>query len=152
MVDINDIYKSNSEYMKAEDIGNDMWTFTIKTADVKEFQDGDRKLVLSFNEWEKSLPLNATNARAVADLYGHNSNAWIGQQIMLFSMPVKFQDRMVNAIRIRAPMRQGQPPQPAPAQASHQRPLAQGYADASGGTMSYTDRSPPPPSEADMRF
>lgn len=143
MVDINDIYKSNSEYLKAEDIGNEMWTFTIKGADVKEFPDGDRKLVLSFQEWDKSLPLNVTNARAIADMYGHNSNGWIGRQIMLFSMPVKFQDRMVNAIRIRAPVQASTPNRPNPAQVSHQRPLDQpSYAQASGAT--YDDRNPPP--------
>ena len=51
MVDINDIYKSNSDNIKAEDIGDNMWTMTIKTADVKEFKDQEkgteRKIVLT---------------------------------------------------------------------------------------------------------
>lgn len=142
MVDINDVYKSNSDYIKAEDIGQQMWTFTINTADVKEFDNGDRKIVLTFKEWDKGLPLNVTNARAIADLYGHNSNDWIGKQIMLFSMPVKFQDRMVDAVRIRAPMQQGQPAQP-------QRSAPQDYAKASGQT--YNEQNPPPAEPHDYR-
>lgn len=107
MVDINEIYKSNSDNIKAEDIGNNMWTMTIKSADVKEFKDDkkgiERKLVLTFHEWEKSLPLNVTNARAIADLYGHNSNDWVGRQIMLFTMTVDFGGKPTLGIRVRAP-------------------------------------------------
>lgn len=164
MTDINEIYKSNSDNIKAEDIGNNMWTMTIKSADVKSFDNGaERKIVLTFHEWDKSLPLNVTNARAIADMYGHNSNAWVGRQIMLFSMPVKFQDRMVNAVRIRAPAQHGGPvqngpvqqynpgPQPQgyqPQQHSPQRPLNQDYGQASGGNpMPSGDRFAPPPSD-----
>lgn len=162
MTDINEIYKSNSDNIKAEDIGSNMWTMTIKTADVKSFDNGaERKIVLTFHEWDKQLPLNVTNARAIADLYGHNSNGWIGRQIMLFSMPVDFQGKMVNAVRVRAPMQPGGPMQggqpsngPAqqqnyqPAQHSPQRPLngpqTGGYAQASGGG---SGQFAPPPTD-----
>lgn len=167
MTDINEIYKSNSDNIKAEDIGNNMWTMTIKSADVKSFDNGaERKIVLTFQEWDKQLPLNVTNARAIADMYGHNSNDWIGRQIMLFSMPVKFQDRMVNAVRIRAPAQQSGPMQggpqqqyaPAPQQNGYQpqqhspqRPLnqpMQNYAQASGGNaMPGEGRFAPTPTE-----
>jgi hypothetical protein len=114
MTDINDIYKSNSDNIKAEDIGNNMWTMTIKTAEVREFKDKDkgieRKIVLTFHEWDKCLPLNVTNARAIAGMYGHNSNAWPGPQIMLFAMMVDFGGKPTLGIRVRAP----QPMQPQP--------------------------------------
>lgn len=124
MVDISTIYKSNSDYLKAEDIGNNMWTYTIRTADVKEFDNGDRKMVVTFVETEKTLPLNVTNARAIGDLYGPDSDNWIGQRVMLFSMPVDFQGKMVNAIRVRAPQPVQNAPQrrPAPAQAQRISP------------------------------
>lgn len=167
MTDINEIYKSNSDNIKAEDIGNNMWTMTIKSADVKSFDNGaERKIVLTFHEWDKQLPLNVTNARAIADMHGHNSNGWIGKQIMLFSMPVKFQDRMVNAVRIRAPAQASGPMQSGPQQQfasgpqqnsyqpqqhSMQRPLDQqhqNYAQASGGNaMPGGDRFAPLPAE-----
>lgn len=150
MVDINEIYKSNSDYVKAEDIGQNMWTFTIKTADVKNFDDGTSKIILTFVEWGKSLPLNATNARAIAGLYGHNSNAWPGNRIMLFSTPVDFQGKQTLGIRVRAPMAPQQQPAPGVTAAtvasqSPQRPLtpAQNYAQASG----YSENNPPPYTE-----
>lgn len=125
MVDINEIYKSNDGYIKAEDIGNNMWTFTIRTADVKKFDDGTSKIILTFNEWDKGLPLNVTNARSVADLYGHNSNAWVGRQVMLFSTMANFQGKPVPAIRIRAPMQQ-QAPMPVPQMGyPNQQPMRQ---------------------------
>lgn len=127
MVDISMIYKSNSDYLKAEDIGQNMWTMTIATADVKEFDNGDRKLVLTFDDFDKSLPLNATNARAIGDIYGKDTAHWIGQQIMLFTMPVDYQGKMVQAIRVRAPQRQTAPPRREPAMA--------------GG---FDERNPPP--------
>lgn len=141
MVDIGMIYKSNSDYLKAEDIGSDMWTMTIATADVKEFDNGDRKLVLSFDDYDKTLPLNVTNARAIGDLYGTNTEGWAGQQIMLFTMPVDFQGKMVQAIRVRAPQRQTAPPR----RQSPQAPLT----PPPGRKGGYDDRNPPPHDYAD---
>lgn len=154
MVDINEIYKSNSDNIKAEDIGNNMWTVTIKSADVKEFKDKDgqieRKIVLTFHEWEKNLPLNVTNARSIADLYGHNSNAWPGKQIMLFTMTVDFGGRPTLGIRVRAPQT-ASGPMPTSLQGSPQRPLGSenNYAKASGGAPVYNEMNPPPPSSAE---
>jgi hypothetical protein len=131
MVDVNDIYKTNSDNIKAEDIGNNMWTLTIKTADVKEFKNkegqSERKIVLTFAEWEKSLPLNKTNAQSIAGMYGHNSNAWPGNRVMLFTMMVDFGGKPTLGIRVRAPMQPGGPTQPGTPhqQAAPQRPLNQ---------------------------
>ena len=134
MADVNDIYKSNSDNIKAEDIGNNMWTMTIKTADVKAFDNGaERKIVLTFLEWDKSLPLNVTNARTIASFYGHNSNDWLGRQIMLFTMMVDYQGKQTLGIRVRAPMAPQQPQfaqhapveaHPAPRQPGQMQPQA----------------------------
>lgn len=175
MADVNDIYKSNSDNIKAEDIGNNMWTLTIKSADVKEFDNGkERKIVLTFVEWDKNLPLNITNARSIASLYGHNSNAWIGRQIMLFTMMVDYQGKQTPGIRVRAPMQAQaqtppqamplhpaprpmgglQPGQPAPmpgyAQNSPQRPLQppQTYAQIDDGQRPFA----PPPADLDSEI
>jgi hypothetical protein len=145
VVDINEIYKSNSDYIKAEDIGNNMWTMTIKTADVKKFDDGTSKIILTFNEWEKCLPLNVTNAKSIAGLYGHNSNDWIGRQVMLFTMMVDYAGKQTLGIRVRAPMQPSGPtqpaPQPSPIQTSPQRPL--------GPAQPYSELNPPPANPSD---
>lgn len=106
MVDVSEMYKSNSEYLKAEDLGTSMPTLTIQASDVKHFDNGDSKLVLQFTETDKTMPLNMTNARAIAEIHGNNSEGWTGKQIMLFTMPVDFQGRQVQAIRVRAPASQ----------------------------------------------
>jgi hypothetical protein len=108
MAHIDLIYKSNSSYLKAEDIGTDMPTFTMTSADVKTFDDNSSKVVVEFNETDKVLPLNKTNATAIAGLYGLDTDAWINRQIMLFTMPVEFNGKMVEAIRVRAPATQRQ--------------------------------------------
>lgn len=124
MVDINLVYKSNSNNLKAEDLGNDMPTFTIANAELKQLgNDGSEKIVLSFRETEKELPLNVTNAKSVAELFGDDTERWPGGQIMLFSTSVDFQGTMTKGIRIRPP----QPPQ-----------------QNTGGEQNFDERNPPP--------
>lgn len=146
--DISEVYQSNSDFLKADDIGANFWTVTINKVDMKNFDDGSRKLFVMFNDIDKGLVLNKTNADMIGGLYGHNTDAWVGRQIMLFTMPVDYQGKKVNAIRVRGPA----PAQNSPMQPSHQRPLnqpaQQSYAQASGGSAVYDEMNPPPPTEA----
>jgi hypothetical protein len=146
--DISEVYQSNSDFLKADDIGSNFWTATINKVDMKEFDDGSRKLFVMFNDLEKGLVLNKTNADTIGDLYGKNTDNWVGKPVMLFTMPVDYQGKKVNAIRVRAPA-QNQQQGGSIGQQSHQRPLNHGYAQQSGGTMAYDDRNPPPVSSAD---
>ena len=123
MPSIDDVYKSHSDKIKAEDLGNQMYTLTVSRVEYVEFSDTDKKLVLSFHETDKTLPLNVTNARTIAGIYGNDYTMWSGQRITLFSIPVDFQGRTVLGIRIRAP--QDMQAQPAPQQ-SIQAPLTNG--------------------------
>lgn len=137
MVDINTIYKSNSDYLKAEDIGSEMWNVTIFSAEVKAWDNGDRKVVLAFNEVDKVMPLNLTNSRAIADIYGGDTDNWVGKEIMLFTMHVDYQGKMVQAIRVRAPQKASTPQRRAP-QADPAREARYETRD------SYDERNPPP--------
>lgn len=144
--DISDVYQSNSDFLKADDIGSNFWTATISKVDMKNFDDGSRKLLVLFQEMDKGLVLNKTNADTIGDLYGRNTDAWVGRQVMLFTMPVDYQGKKVNAIRVRGPAQNGQP-----SQQSHQRPLNQSYGQASGGNpMPSGDRFAPPPADNPM--
>jgi len=142
MVDMNLIYKSNSEHLKAEDLGNQFYTLTINSADVREFENGDRKIVLQFLETEKTLPLNVTNARAIADMYGQDTDQWVRRQIMLFSMMVSFQDKMVPGIRIRAPQQPQGFTSGLPAQQPQGQPMNQPVQQPPAG--GWTEANPPP--------
>ena len=50
---------------------------------------------------DKGLCLNKTNAGTIADLYGPETDAWIGRQIRLFATEVPFGAEQVLAIRVR---------------------------------------------------
>lgn len=140
---IGEIYQSNSDFLKADDIGQNFWTVSISNVDMKSFDDGSRKLMVQFHELDKSLVLNKTNADMIGDLYGKDTDGWFGKQIMLFTAPVDYQGKKVQAIRVRGPAASMQAaPQPRPsqqiAQTSPQRPLnpspqQQNYGDVSGG-------------------
>lgn len=105
---INEVYQSNSDHLKSEDIGNGMPTFTITNVEPKDFDNGDRKLIASFLETDKTLVLNATNARAIGELYTPDTDNWNGKKIMLFTMPVEFNGKQTMGIRVRAPAEQNQ--------------------------------------------
>lgn len=158
--DISEVYQSNSDFLKAEDIGANFWTVTVNKVDMKSFDDGSRKLLVMFQELDKGLVLNKTNADTLGDLYGRNTDGWVNRQIMLMTMPVDYQGKKVQAIRLRAPAQQQAMPQRqpgqlqpqahtnmGPAQTSYQRPLEQTYSQASGG-----DFNPPAPPPADNPF
>ena len=108
MPTIDDIYKSNSNFLKAADLTiNGQKTkpvVEIETAEAKENTfDGETKtqIVLSFVGKEKILGLNITNARAIADLIGTtNFNEWVGYRLRLYVDKTKYEGREVDCIRI----------------------------------------------------
>jgi hypothetical protein len=163
--DIGEIYQSNSDFLKAEDIGANFWTVTINKVDMKSFDDGSRKLYIAFEELDKGMVLNKTNADTLGDLYGRNTDGWMGRQIMLMTMPVDYQGKKVQAIRLRAPAQQQSMPPRQPGQLqpqantamgglhnSPQRPLSppQNYQQASGGN--FNPPAPPPAENSDIPF
>jgi hypothetical protein len=124
--DISEVYQSNSDFLKAEDIGANFWTVTISKVDMKNFDDGSRKLFIMFTELDKGLVLNKTNADTIGDLYGKNTDGWAGRQVMLMTMPVDYQGKKVQAIRLRSPAQQQTMPQRQPGQMQPQAQTATG--------------------------
>jgi hypothetical protein len=51
----------------------------------------------------KALPLNKTNAFAVGDLYGPNTEKWIDKRILVAEEMVTFKNERRNSIRLKAP-------------------------------------------------
>jgi len=116
---LDDIYTSNSNFLKAEDLQGKKPIVTIASADVveKDYGDGQgpkKQVVLAFNGTEKVLGLNRTNANRLAELIGSDdSDDWVGASIKLFVEQVTFQNKVVPAIRIfpELPNQNGQPVQ-----------------------------------------
>lgn len=103
---IDDIYQSNSNFLKAEDLRGKNPVLTIASADVveKDYGDGNgpkKQVVLAFNGTDKVLGLNRTNANRLAELIGSDdSDDWVGATIRLFVEQVAFQNKTVPAVRI----------------------------------------------------
>src|SRR6516164_2309386 len=101
-MNINDVFPS--KYLKASDLKGRR--IEVVMADVKTEKLGDDfKPILSFKGKDKGLVLNKTNANAIIDAYGPESDDWFGQPIILFEAMVEFQGKRGPAIRVDVPRR-----------------------------------------------
>ena len=100
-MDINAAYPS--KWLRAVDLAGKTVTVTINGVAMEQFQDGSSKPAMFFLNKDKGLILNKTNATAIADAYGGDTDAWTGKQIELFSMKVQGPSGLVDGIRVRIP-------------------------------------------------
>ena len=97
-----------SKYLKAADIGDRQVLVTIDAITIEEIDDDDhaiRKPVVYFQGKEKGLVLNITNGKAIAALYGEETDDWIGREVILYSRMVDFKGNEVPGLRVKAPVR-----------------------------------------------
>jgi hypothetical protein len=107
-----------SNYLKAAELTGDV-TYTIKGVEVETLgqgKDAEDKPVVYFNESDKGLVLNKTNAATIGEMYGDETNNWIGKRITVYPASVPFQGKMTQAIRVRT-LTEMRMSQPAPANA-----------------------------------
>jgi hypothetical protein len=88
-----------SKYLRAADLPRPGMTLTIDAIQQEQIG-GDDKYVLYFLEEERGLALNKTNALAIADGYGKDTDEWSGRKIHLRKEKVAFQGGRVDAIRV----------------------------------------------------
>ena len=94
-----------SNFLKADDIDGER-KFRIKIVTPEEVGAGankDKKLVVWFTNDERGLVLNKTNNRVLRAAFGDDVTGWAGKIIILFSMMVPMQGRMVPGLRVRIP-------------------------------------------------
>lgn len=117
-----------SKFLKASDIDQD-YEVTIKevaTDELGQGADKETKFVVHFDEYDKGLVLNKTNANLIASQHGQDTEEWIGKRVVLTVEDVSFQGKITPAIRIRRPARPTTPPRkPAGAAAKLAKPVAQ---------------------------
>ncbi|MDA2926321.1 hypothetical protein MYX78_03645 [Acidobacteria bacterium AH-259-G07] len=89
-----------SAYLKSQDLADGDLILTINSVEAEEFQE-KKKAVVYFEENEKGLILNRTNANAIAQLYGDVIADWPGERIQLFATQVDFRGNQTLAIRVR---------------------------------------------------
>jgi hypothetical protein len=86
----------------------------------------DTKLILYFKGKEKGLVLNKTNAFAIGDAYGEDTEDWFEQPLILFSIKTEYQGKVVDGLRCRVPTaRDNKPPKA--------DPISSGPSDFPGG-------------------
>jgi hypothetical protein len=103
-----------SKFLKSDDLPDDEDALvTIVDAQLEPVgPDKEDKLCLRFREFEKALVCNKTNADVIGELYGDDTDEWLGKKIWLYVTEVSFQGKTTMAIRVR--MRKPQPkPKPA---------------------------------------
>lgn len=97
-----------SKWLKAADVDEmaDDETNTAVVAidriEVEEIgQDNQKKPVVYFKGIDVGLVLNKTNATTIKDLYGNETDDWIGKRIGLFTTEVDYQGKQMLGIRVR---------------------------------------------------
>jgi hypothetical protein len=91
-----------SKFLKAADLDGDR-VLTIRSVAIEDVGTDrtEEKPVVSFQEIERRLVLNRTNADTIADLYGADTDDWAGRQIILTPSETDFAGKRVPCIRIR---------------------------------------------------
>lgn len=92
-----------SKYLKAADLPDEgAYVVTIEKVTVEEIgANKDQKPVIHFEELDKALVCNKTNARTISKVTGsEDTDEWIGAKINLYRAEVEFQGEMIEAIRV----------------------------------------------------
>jgi len=91
--------------LKASDLEGKTHRVVISDTEMEEFKDDEgivtQKICLSFDRKERSLLLNKTNARALAEGLGDDEREWLGKTIIMYPTTCEFQGSTVPCIRVR---------------------------------------------------
>lgn len=91
-----------SAYLKSSDLGGREIRVTMGRVEREEIGT-DKKLVLYFKGKDKGMVLNKTNANAIGDAYGDDTDDWYDQPLILFSIRTEYQGKPVDGLRCRVP-------------------------------------------------
>jgi hypothetical protein len=97
-MNVNEVFPSN--YLKAADLQGREIPVMIDRVEMESFGQ-DQKAIVYFRGKQKGVVLNKTNAMNIAGAYGDDTDGWVNQPVVLFSVWTDFQGKSVQAIRIR---------------------------------------------------
>jgi len=105
MPSINEMFPS--KFLKASDIDQDyeVKIVEINTDTIGQGDQAEQKFIVHFEEFDKGLVLNKTNANLIAAQYSQDTDNWIGKSIVLTVEDVAYQGKITPAIRVRRPAR-----------------------------------------------
>ena len=108
-----------SQYLKCADLNGKSWDMKIRTVseeDLDQGHDKETKPVMYFENAQKGLVLNKTNASTIVKAYGDDCGRWTGRDVQVFPTTTEFKGETVDAIRVRV-VSEAQPekqPEPQP--------------------------------------
>jgi hypothetical protein len=121
-----------SKYLKSSDLRGQEVRVTMGNVEREEIG-SDKKLVLYFKGKDKGMVLNKTNANAIGDFYGDDSDDWYDQPLILFSIRTEFQGKPVDGLRCRVPTARDNKP------ARREDPISSGPPADHPAAASFTD-------------
>jgi hypothetical protein len=89
-----------SSYLKAADLNGKSYKLKIKEVLMEEIG-GEHKAILYFQNTDKGVVLNKTNATAIADVHGPDTDGWNGKEVEVFPATTMFKGQTVPCIRLR---------------------------------------------------
>lgn len=101
MAKISEQFRSN--YIRTEDLDKKGRILTISDVVEEEVgvgRDAKEKLVVYFEEEDKGLPLNKTNAEELAEAFGDDTDGWLGHQCRLYQSTTQFQGKKMSCLRV----------------------------------------------------
>src|SRR5262245_30239245 len=101
MPKVSEVY--GGAYLTGADLTGKSHRLRIDAVTVEQVgDDREEKLIVSFTGAKKSLCLNKTNASTLVSAFGDDTNCWFNQTVELFTVPVNFNGRTYDGIRMRA--------------------------------------------------
>ena len=92
-----------SKFIKADDLDGKAITFTIDRISIEELgEQRERKPVVFFRETRGGLVLNRTRWDAIEDLFGSDSDQWVGKSLQLYPSKTSFGGKRVACVGVRA--------------------------------------------------
>jgi hypothetical protein len=94
----------DNKYLKAGDCYGFDRVYTIKKVEVgsigKDDEKKQRKPIIHFEEIDKPLVCNKTNARRIAALYGPITEKWLGKKISIKATTCEMAGEEVECLRV----------------------------------------------------
>ena len=88
-----------NNFLRVDDFDSGPRTLTIAGTEMERVGK-DKKICLVFEEETKMLPLNKTNALALAEMYGDDTDDWAGQPCTIRVAETEFAGESVDCLRI----------------------------------------------------
>lgn len=96
---MNEMYPSL--YFNATDLDVEKSLVIVSFQMVPMGNTGKPKPVIRFLGEDKALVLNKTNTKALAGVFGDDSDCWVGKGVVLFRDRTRFQGNIVDCLRLR---------------------------------------------------